>query len=292
MKPVEITCRSAACTVWRNGPALTAAGPTAAIGRIACADPAVGRDLIRKVEMHLRREGVRQVVAPMDGDTWHSYRCPVDGDGSPPFLLEPQGPDCLPQTLAAAGFRVIGRYVSDRIDDLDRIDNRPDENWLAGSGLGVRRFSPEAVESELTRIHRLSLTAFADNFLYQPISRADFLALYRPLMAQVDSRWVLMAENAAGDLAGFLFALPDWLQGDRPRQLIVKTYASRVPGLGRYLLAAVHRDAAEAGFRSVVHALMHVDNVSRRHSGKYAATFRRYALYGKVLAPAGPGRGA
>jgi hypothetical protein len=66
--------------------------------------------------------------------------------------------------------------------------------------------------------------------------------------------------------------------------VILKTYASRRRGVGHLLADTFHRRALALGFTHVIHALMHVDNVSRGRSARHATSvFRRYALMGRVL---------
>ena len=124
--------------------------------------------------------------------------------------------------------------------------------------------------------------SFADKLFFKPIDRDGFLALYRPLLAAIDPRLVLFAFDSGGDLAGFLFGLPDWAQGATPDTAILKTYASRKAGAGHLLAHAFHENARELGYAKVIHALMHVDNVSRDRSVQHeGAVFRRYTLFGR-----------
>ena len=91
-------------------------------------------------------------------------------------------------------------------------------------------------------------------------------------------------------LVGFIFAIPDYLQKEHDGKvdtLIIKTVAKvpdrRYAGLGNYLVHKIHQKAAQKGFSSVIHALMHDNNTSRSISDKSAKTIRQYALYGKRL---------
>jgi hypothetical protein len=54
--------------------------------------------------------------------------------------------------------------------------------------------------------------------------------------------------------------------------------------VGSLLAAAVHTNAYALGYRTAIHALMHVDNRSRRISAHYARPFRRYTLFARSLA--------
>ena len=98
-------------------------------------------------------------------------------------------------------FRRCGRRT------LRRADRR------APAGLRLRAFDAARAEEELTRIHALSLEAFSSNHFYQPISLEDFLASYRPVLGAIDPELVLLAEDEAGELAAFLFALPNYAEG-------------------------------------------------------------------------------
>ena len=94
----------------------------------------------------------------------------------------------------------------------------------------------------------------------------------------------LLAEDEAGELKAFLFAIPDLAQGPKPKAVILKTYASRVKGGGSMLANAFHERAKKRGFTEVIHALMHESNLSATHSGNAGGSvFRRYALWGGRL---------
>jgi hypothetical protein len=142
-------------------------------------------------------------------------------------------------------------------------------------------------EGLVGRLFELSLAGFARNRFFKPITRQAFLELYQPILPLIDPRHVLFAHGADG-LAGFLFGLPDRLEGAQPHTVILKTYASRQHGVGHLLADTFHRRALAMGFTDVIHALMHVDNISRDRSARYAARiFRRYVLMGRRLAAGG-----
>jgi GNAT superfamily N-acetyltransferase len=103
---------------------------------------------------------------------------------------------------------------------------------------------------------------------------------------------VVLAERA-GELVGFLFALPDFAQAQRGEVIdtvILKTLAVLPSlagmGLGSLLSAAVHTRAYHLGYRRAIHALMHVENRSRRISAHIAQPFRGYTLFARPLTPA------
>jgi hypothetical protein len=276
MSEFDLSIDGARCRVWPDGPAWDA-GPAAAVGKLCFADATVGAELLRLAYDRLREGGRHAVLAPMDGDTWHAYRAVTGSDGSPSFAMEPvSGPHDV-AALQAAGFTAVTEYVSARAPVPPVPSAAPDV-----PGVAVRAWDGQGADALLDRLFALAGGSFADKLFFKPISRDDFLKLYRPLLAAIDPRLVLFAFDGGGDLAGFLFGLPDWAQGSAPDTAILKTYASRKPGVGHLLAHAFHERARELGYAKVIHALMHGENISRDRSAQHdGAVFRRYTLFGR-----------
>jgi hypothetical protein len=227
----------------------------------------------------LKAEGFGAVLGPMDGSTWAKHRLVVESDGRPPFLMEPENPAHFAEAFEQSGLKVVSRYVS-AVRPADVAVSAS----VAPAGIRLRDFNPDKAEEELIRIHALSLEAFAANSFYQPISLEAFLGSYRPVLKAVDPELVLMAEDDAGELKAFLFAIPNLVEGRKPTSVILKTYASRVKGGGSMLANAFHERASKRGYSDVIHALMHESNLSATHSGNTGGhVFRRYALWGGQL---------
>lgn len=284
MRTLDLEVENASCTLWLKGTPKYAGRPTATIGRFHCADHRSGVRLIDLALETIQEHGVFYVIGPMDGNTWNSYRFVIDGDESPAFFMEPTNPDFYPEVFRQRGFEVIGHYSSARAKHVTQRRTDRYQTRLQAAGIRVRPFALDAAEDELRRIHGLSLQAFSGNFLYTPISETDFLAMYRPVVDVLIPEFVLLAEDGANALQAFLFAIPDLVGEQSPDQLIIKTYASRFPGLGGYLADLVHVRSRRAGFKAVVHALMHEENVSELNSRKLGGrTFRRYVLFGREI---------
>lgn len=182
--------------------------------------------------------------------------------------------------FTAAGFSAISEYVSARAI----IPANEDAELFQVPGLTIETWDGRDAAALIGQVFDISIGAFARNAFYKLITREAFLELYRPVMPAIDKRFVLFAKVASGQIAGFLFAYPDVFEGPKPRTLVIKTYASAVRGGGRAMLDAVHRNAREHGFTHAIHALMHVDNISRDRSQRHGGeVFRRYALMGRML---------
>ncbi len=281
----------AVCSLWWENSPTYQNYKTAVLGHFFADNSTSGQDLIQHCLKLLAERGFEYVVGPMDGSTWHSYRLVTDYGNHSPFFLEYYTPKEWSRIFQSAGFESIAKYSSAITRDLGYRD-RSSEKFAAKIsqlGLGIRPFNLEASEKELTAIHELSLKSFAKNFLYTDISRSDFLALYEKVMPYVDPDFALLAEDD-GQLVGFVFAIPDYLQKQRGEVIdtvIIKTVAKipnrRYAGLGNYLVFEMHKRAAQRGFKQVIHALMHDSNASRAISNKSAYKIREYTLYGKLL---------
>ncbi len=276
MSEFELAIEGASCRVWPDGPGWGGV-PAAAIGRLVFDEAAAGAAVLRLACHRLSEGGRMAVLAPMEGDTWHAYRAVTDSDGSPPFALEPVSSLHDVTALQAAGFTPVTEYVSARAPVPAEQSDAPEV-----PGVTVRAWDGQGADVLLDRLFALSGRSFADKLFFKPIDRDGFVALYRPLLAAIDPRLVLFAFDDQANLAGFLFGLPDWLQGARPDTAILKTYASHRPGVGRLLAHSFHERARDLGYAKVVHALMHVDNISRDRSVQHDGTeFRRYTLFGR-----------
>ncbi len=264
--------------IWRDAPSLHGAR-TAALGGFSCADVDAGAALLRDASALLAAQGYQALLGPIDGDTWSAHRLVVESDGSAPFPMEPQNPAHYPATFTAAGFDIVARYVSAVL-----AITPPTAPARRAPGIRLRVLDHARADAELRAIHKLSLKAFAGNAFYKPISEERFRDAYRPLIGVLDQDLTILAEDADGALAGFLFGYPNFAEGSSPRTAILKTYVSDQKGLGGLLADEFHRRAHERGFTCVIHALMHESNVSTRHSEKLGGrVFRRYALWGKHL---------
>ena len=266
-------------TIFRDAP-LWVGKRTAALGSFKFGSAATGAELLGRAIAMLKAESFEALIGPMDGDTWHSYRAVTESDGSPAFLMEPvSGPHDV-AVLEAAGFSPIGGYVSMRVATKDAIGERPDNP----SGLRIVNWDGRVPAEFFGEVFDFSVEEFARNTFYKPIARKAFLDLYMSYVPLMKRELIFFARTQDGELAGFLFGIPDYAQGPRTRTAILKTYAGAVHGAGRLLADAFHRNALDMGFDTIIHALMHEDNVSREHSRMHGAdVFRRYTLFGLTL---------
>jgi len=284
----------ARCSLWTDGTVRLEGEPVGVIGHFAAAagaDTAV-RLLLDAATARAHSAGLTRVIGPMDGNTWRRHRFITERGAEPLFFLESDNPDAWPDWWRAAGFTPLASFFSAMATDLARPDDRVPRARarLEAAGLVLRPLRPDRLGEELRKIHALSLESFARNFLYVPIGEEEFVGQYRAVASTVRPEFVQLAE-LNGELAGFLFAIPDLAQaarGEPVTSLVLKTLAIRpgrqFAGLGAVLNAIVQESAHRAGFRRIIHAYMHEHNSSLNLSAHSARVFRRYTLFARSTA--------
>jgi hypothetical protein len=267
-------CRA---SLWLDGPTLEGE-PAAAIGKIEVSTQAAAGEFLKQLIEECRQRGARWVLAPLDGDSWHTYRLAVEGNDRAFFAMEPPAHPILKAALLDAGFVPRLHYFSAEV----RLAEGPVAR-LAKISLSMRPFNLGDAEAELERMYRIASSAFLSAPLFKPIEFEDFALLYRPALTRLVPELVLFAEDDGGQAVGFLFGFPDWAEGvSSPRSAILKTYATLKPGAGALLADTFHERARRLGFETVIHALMHEDNRSLRQSQQLGGVpFRRYALFAR-----------
>lgn len=230
-------------------------------------------------------------IAPIDGNTWRTYRWITERGNHPTFFLEPDNPPDSVEQIVQAGFTPFARYYSALVTDLNRGDRRLERvgDRLKKLDITIRPLNLEHWEQELHQIYQVSRVAFKQNFLYTPLSESEFMAQYNPIREYINPEFVLLAEQRK-KVVGFLFALPDFClrQQNLPlNTLILKTVAvlpqRDYAGLGSLLIFQCHQIAQKLGYQSVIHALMYEGNSSLNISHRYGQPIRQYTLFAKAI---------
>ena len=155
------------------------------VGHYAAREAAAGEHLLALACRQLAQQGCTLAAGPMDGNTWQRYRLLTERGPEPVFFLEPDNPDDWPDHFGAAGFSRLAGYSSALAGDLaqpgpalERAARR-----AAARGVVFRPLELAFFEAELARIYNLALASFGRNLMYTPVSPADFVAQYRPLLS-------------------------------------------------------------------------------------------------------------
>ena len=269
----------ASLTIYFDGPDW-GGKPAAAFGGFSCKSAASGAEILTQAVALVRGHGIAQIIGPMDGDTWHSYRFLSETDGSAQFLLEPTDKPAELEAFMAAGFTQISGYFSAHVPLAEAAQSTPKET----DGFSISTWDGHDPERMFRQVFELSVQAFAGNAFYKPITEPDFLAMYMPIVPMIKKDLIFFAQRPDGQLVGFLFGIPNYAEGPKAHSVILKTYASLSKGAGQHLAHAFHTAALAQGYTTAIHALIHDDNLSAvRSAAEGAEVFRRYSLLGLRL---------
>lgn len=286
---------AATCAIWTHELPTLAGRRLGYIGRFDCADGAAAAEALEAACTWLTREGCQLAVGPIDGSTWHRYRFVTESSTEPPFFMELTNPPGWPDFWTSAGFVPLASYHSSLNEQLTSQDPMLDDasSRAKAAGLSVRTLNLDKFDRELRAIFELSIEAFADNYLYTPISWDDFAAMYARMKTLLDPRLMLLCDDPLhpGTLAGCIMAIPDALERQRTgecRTVILKSMAVharwRSVGLGTWLVAQAQANARTLGMSRSIFALMQDGNHSARISKYYSLVIRRYTLFARELA--------
>ena len=295
---IDLVTGKSSCSLWLENLPLYRGQKVAFLGNYN-ADPdadAWAVEMLHEAAGIAEKESdARYLIGPINGNTWNPYRLVTEGFDQPAFALETYTDKCYPGQFEAAGFVSVAEYASSILpckeDFCGRYESLAKE--LADRGITVRNFDRSKVNEELDALYKVSIEAFADNFLYSPITKDQFLSLYKPIIDIVDEELVLIAEKD-GIAVGYLFAIANKLLAPTNNvfndSLVLKTLA-RVPGtkeelggIGLYLTSLCHARAKAKGFERIIHALYKNDNRSACFSNSPdIEVFRKYNLFAKEL---------
>lgn len=233
---------------------------------------------IDEIDNYLKSHYISQnVIAPMNGNTWHSYRLPLDNHSE----LFPG--DVLQGGLSAddflnAGYHLCDRYLSCLQTDLSTEVKR------VPSGLFLNYAGTSEWMDLLPEIYHVTLQAFASAPWFKPIQMKEFTDRYSRVIGMARTDLMPLLLDGMGRLRGYSLCYNGYLKDE----LVIKTLATDksrfAAGGGGMMAEAIIEKASEMGYSKIWHALMHADNVSGVMSGKFKGKIvREYGLFSKVI---------
>ena len=260
-------------------------GRAGLFGCLEARDPAAGVALLNEAASRVRVSGGRQVLGPMSGSTWGEYRLGVADGGLSEmhFTGEPPDRPDLVAIFEGAGFRPCAFYESRRtLLPANRHGAARLAKRVERSGITIRMLRVGEWPVLARPLYEFSTEAFAGNLYYRKVPFSAFMEAQDGLRRR---RPLLLLAERSGVLLGIGYGYEDEVEGSR---LVLKTLAvspeARSLGLGARLADCVHDLAFSLGYSQVIHALMHVDNASVRHSERFGGVLlRRYALFRRSL---------
>lgn len=225
-----------------------------------------------------------KILSPMNFDTWHSYRFRTKGFDEPTFFMEPHNPSYYPTLFGALGFTPVSHYITKTVNDLSPLLAfwEPYHHGLLAKRFTVRSFNLNAMNEEISLIHRLSQTMFRENLFFTDISEAEFRALYAGAAGNLDPDLFLFLLDPSGEPVGLCFNLADHRQ---PMTVNVKTFGVlphvRHEGVGAGFAYEIYSRFQAKGFTRVNHCLMRAGNRADNFDGGLGKVTREYTLFAR-----------
>ena len=236
------------------------------IGCFEMNDKDSGRRQLEEYVKQLTDAGHKRIIAPINGDTWHTYRLMSWSGDEPVFPFEPQNPLWYNDIYTEFGFKPLKSYRSDRFS-LEFVEPYSDTE------LTFRNYR----NGDLKLIYDVSLHGFDENFLYDDISFDEFSKLYQPVLPMIDKELVVIAEVDNAPM-GFMFS---FVVGSK---LILKTMAVlpeyRSLGIGAKMFHHILFTGKRKKLQTAIAALIAEGNNSHKIASKYGSEkIREYTLY-------------
>lgn len=228
---------------------------------------------------------ISEVMGPYYFTTYFSYRMRVDQDPVS-YAWEPKQPHYEFEFIKKMGHNVQEVYYTNILKGFGHFETKGQKEYdrLIERGFTFQEIQFEKLDEQLKILYDMSMTAFTENFLFEPIPYELFKEIYVPSFKSVDLRFSNIQFASDGRPAGFNFTFPD---GDK---LVIKSVCVmpefRGSGLfGAGIFSSVQKcKALLPNVKDVITALVHEQNAASKKMANSPTEQDRheYALMKKV----------
>lgn len=202
-------------------------------------DPEAARALLAAAENWLRGRSLNKMIGPLNPSTNGTCGLLLEGYDSPPRLMMPYTLPYYHELMAAAGLEKAKDLLAYRIPVPKEMNPRLEKiaAILQKKGLSVRNIRMDDFRNELKLVRKIYNSAWAKNWGFVPITKAEITEMAHSLKPLVVPELVFFAEYR-GQAVGFYLVLPDYNQA-------IRKMNGRISPLGiiRFLLARKKIDA-------------------------------------------------
>lgn len=251
----------------------TGAGPAAAVLGAACD--------------YLASLGVKNIFGPVNDTVWQRYGSAAGGE-APPYAGEPYTPQAYADYFRQAGFgpadRRLTTVISADAAPFARYTAKRDE--LLAAGYTFEELGPGDLARGAAGIHAIAAEVFAASPLFVPAGLDEFLYSARGQAGRAEGAALMLARDARGKPAAFLWGLPDGFSGGN--NFIFKTVAVlpeyRGKGLGRALFCLMDARAKAGGAKNYIFSTMRSGNSGiEALAARGSSPYREYLTFRKAL---------
>lgn len=212
--------------------------------------------LIHLAITYMKNSKIEKIIAPLDRDTWSSYRTKTKTYLNKPFYGEPI--EDTSKEYEALKFKPKYNYFS----TLSEIKYIPE---IDIPNITFRHITEETIEKDLEKIYELSIEEFKDNLFAGSINKNIFMKQYLKMFSLLQPI-VCVAEHN-NEIIGFMLGF-DGNNCFRDKQcFVMKTIAVkkefRGQKIGNELFKRVVNKAEKQNYTHIIGALIYQDNISK-----------------------------
>lgn len=264
-------------------------------------DERLHQSLLCQAENWLKEQGCKQVIGPINGSSWFSYRFNLSQE-IPLFPGEPFQPAHYPVFWELSGYQHEVLYHSSTIDlaEAEVISEDELRSFFHKKDLQVEYLTPALYHKKRELIFQMLHVCFSINPVFQAINLETFGAIYDDMPAKLPEGFALLVSNADGLPQGIYIAYPDGYSSlyqqhaevatflKQPK-IILKTIATHPTWqnqlFGTQIVKYFHGLGQRFKLPYAIHAMMYMKNISFLTSERKFASQRErtYALMQKNL---------
>jgi GNAT superfamily N-acetyltransferase len=174
-------------------------------------DYEVAQTLLKVAMITLKKEGMDRMRGPMNFSTNHECGFLVEGFDTPPMVMMTYNHPYQYKLAEKFGLKKAMDLLAYRMVEEDGVPERLRtvvEKLRERSRITIRPLNMRDFDDELERVHEIYTSAWAENWGFVPMDKAEFDHMADQLRQIIDPKIVLIAEHE-GKPVGFSLALPD-----------------------------------------------------------------------------------
>lgn len=260
------------------------------------------KPLFNRVEEEAKAHGRDQILGPVNGSFWLSYRMKMDQFDESPYFGEPLNQAFYPELLRHLTYEPTMHYISNEYKRFAKQPKRMQDRLVDFKNREYEIRSPRRDETNtlLKTLHQLLSELYSDFPTYQAINLEQFLVLFQDLPKVLDLSLCKIAIYK-DEVVGFLIAVPDYqlnlnsyshplkklffVLRKRRLKRAVLLYLGVLPehlGLGLAMLASLS-PTLDKKKMSLIGALIQKDKLTASYASGEITQTRHYALWSKQL---------
>lgn len=189
--------------------------PAAYLGYFEAENNVEAVKLLMNFAVHLAQMyGKKKIEGPMNASFWLGYRLKINHFEKEPYFSELYHHAYYQKLWEANGFNRSATYFSNHYAPVDERINQ--EKYVGryhqfkAKGYSIKSPSKQTLDADFKKVSKMLQERFKTFPVFKGISDEEFMKLYENLKLILVLRYVKLAFDPMGKLAGFLIAVPDY----------------------------------------------------------------------------------